>query len=155
VRDADNLPPYSADVKKSRSLNYPRPLAWPVMGVLHHCYCCCCFYYYCYYYYYYYYCGSSSYIISLSYNVHRQYGTIGPVKEFLSVELLDIFPFPHYVVCFFFVLMRKSVTNFVTFICPSVCLVFRVKQLGCHWTNFHEISHCTIFENLLVNFEFH
>jgi hypothetical protein len=26
VREADNLPPYSADVKKSRSLNSPRPL---------------------------------------------------------------------------------------------------------------------------------
>jgi hypothetical protein len=37
VREADNLPPYSADVKKSRSLNSPRPSgpAWPVMGVLY------------------------------------------------------------------------------------------------------------------------
>jgi heterodisulfide reductase subunit C len=31
VRDADNLPPYSADVKKSRSLNSPRPL-WACMA---------------------------------------------------------------------------------------------------------------------------
>jgi hypothetical protein len=34
VREADNLPPYSADVKKSRSLNPSGP-AWPVMGVLY------------------------------------------------------------------------------------------------------------------------
>jgi hypothetical protein len=31
VREADNLPPYSADVKKSRSLNSPRPL-WACMA---------------------------------------------------------------------------------------------------------------------------
>jgi hypothetical protein len=29
--EADNLPPYSADVKKSRSLNSPRPL-WACMA---------------------------------------------------------------------------------------------------------------------------
>jgi hypothetical protein len=31
VREADNVPPYSADVKKSRSLNSPRPL-WACMA---------------------------------------------------------------------------------------------------------------------------
>jgi hypothetical protein len=31
VREADNLPPYSVDVKKSRSLNSPRPL-WACMA---------------------------------------------------------------------------------------------------------------------------
>jgi hypothetical protein len=31
VREDDNLPPYSADVKKSRSLNSPRPL-WACMA---------------------------------------------------------------------------------------------------------------------------
>jgi hypothetical protein len=31
VSEADNLPPYSADVKKSRSLNSPRPL-WACMA---------------------------------------------------------------------------------------------------------------------------
>jgi hypothetical protein len=31
VREADNLHPYSADVKKSRSLNSPRPL-WACMA---------------------------------------------------------------------------------------------------------------------------
>jgi hypothetical protein len=31
VREADNLPPYSADVKKSRSRNSPRPL-WACMA---------------------------------------------------------------------------------------------------------------------------
>ena len=35
--EADNLPPYSADVKKSRSLNFldPSRPAWPVTGVLY------------------------------------------------------------------------------------------------------------------------
>ena len=34
---ADNLPPYCAVVKKSRSLNFldPSGLAWPVTGVLY------------------------------------------------------------------------------------------------------------------------
>jgi hypothetical protein len=31
VREADNLPPYSADVKKSRNLSFPRPL-WACMA---------------------------------------------------------------------------------------------------------------------------
>ena len=36
MRKADNLPPYSAVVKKSRSLNFldPSGPAWPVTGVL-------------------------------------------------------------------------------------------------------------------------
>ena len=37
MREADNLPPYCAVVKKSRSLNFPDPSgpAWPVTGVLY------------------------------------------------------------------------------------------------------------------------
>jgi hypothetical protein len=31
VREADNLPPYSADVKKSKGLNSPRPF-WACMA---------------------------------------------------------------------------------------------------------------------------
>ena len=36
MRKADNLPPYCAVVKKSRSLNFldPSGTAWPVTGVL-------------------------------------------------------------------------------------------------------------------------
>ena len=37
MRKADNLPPYCAVVKKSRSLNFLEPSgpAWPVTGVLY------------------------------------------------------------------------------------------------------------------------
>ena len=40
MRKADNLPPYCAVVKKSRSLNFLDPFgsAWPVTGVLYLCY---------------------------------------------------------------------------------------------------------------------
>jgi hypothetical protein len=40
VRMADNLPPSSADVMESGSLNLPEPSGphWPVMGLLYLCF---------------------------------------------------------------------------------------------------------------------
>ena len=35
------------------------------------------------------------------------------------------------------------------------CLSFRVEQLGCHWTDFHEIWYWTIFKNLSRKFSFY
>jgi hypothetical protein len=37
----------------------------------------------------------------------------------------------------------------------SVHLSVRVIQLGSHWTNFHKMLFCVLFENLLTAVKFH
>ena len=36
--------------------------------------------------------------------------------------------------------LHKANNSVVMSVCPSI----RIQQLGCHWTNFHEISHLSI-----------
>jgi hypothetical protein len=37
--------------------------------------------------------------------------------------------------------------------CLSVCLSVRMEQLGCHWTDFHEIWYWNIFRKQLHKFK--
>ena len=54
-----------------------------------------------------------------------------------------------------FVKLRKETNSFVMIVWPSVCLFFRLEQLGSHWTDFHEIWYLRIFKNLSSKFKFH
>jgi hypothetical protein len=51
-----------------------------------------------------------------------------------------------------FAVLRKANVGFGMSVClsvrPSVRPSVRVQQLGCHWTDFHEISDFSIVENL-------
>jgi hypothetical protein len=46
---------------------------------------------------------------------------------------------------------QKVTTSFVM----SICLSFRMEQLGSHWTDFDETWYLSFSENLLKNFKFH
>ena len=50
--------------------------------------------------------------------------------------------------------LRKATVNFVMSVCPSVRPPARMEQLGSHWTDFHEISYLSIFENLSRKWKF-
>jgi hypothetical protein len=43
---------------------------------------------------------------------------------------------------------RKATIQLLASPCLSVCLYIRMKQLGSHWTDFHEIWYSIFFENL-------
>ena len=43
--------------------------------------------------------------------------------------------------------LRKATISFVISVRPYVRLSVRPEQIGCHWTDFHEIWYLNIFQN--------
>jgi hypothetical protein len=44
-----------------------------------------------------------------------------------------------------FTKLRKATISSIIYVCLSVCLSFRMQQLGSHWTDFHETLYLSIF----------